>query len=98
MHAHWALMNTLNASQLALSEGHTERVARAQSNLFLRIDLLVGKEGHAPPLGNSGNGENPFHPGEAFSDALTTSAAKGKVGEARTLGFSFFSVAKGIEP
>ena len=36
---------------------------------------------HAPALGDGGDGEDAFYPGEGFADALTAAAAEGKVGE-----------------
>ena len=53
--------------------------------------------GHAPALGDGGDGEDAFHPGEGLADALAVAAAEGEVGEFWTGGFGFGGEAVGIE-
>ncbi len=48
-------------------------------------------------LGDGGDGEDAFHPGEGFADALAVAAAEGEVGEFWAGGFGFGGEAVGVE-
>ena len=51
----------------------------------------------APALGEGGDGEDAFHPGEGFADALAGAAAEGEVGELGAGGLGFGREAVGVE-
>ena len=53
--------------------------------------------GDAPALGDGGDGEDAFHPGEGLADALAAAAAEGEVGEFWAGGFGFGGEAVGVE-
>ncbi len=52
---------------------------------------------HAPALGEGGDAEDAFHPGEALADALAAASAEGEVGELVAGGFVFGGEAVGVE-
>ncbi len=56
-----------------------------------------GGVGHAPALGDGGDGEDAFHPGEALADALAAASAEGEVGELWAGGFVLGGEAVGVE-
>ncbi len=61
-------------------------------------DGWVGVGVAHPPAGGDGrDGEDAFHPGERFANALARSAAKGEIGELVADGLVFGGVAVGVE-
>src|ERR1700704_1529490 len=82
---------------LAWSELHEEGVAGAEGDLGLWSGWGGAEVGHAPAGGDGGDGEDAFHPGEAFADALAGASSEGEVGEARPRCLGLGGEAVGIE-
>ncbi len=67
---------------------HIDGIFGTQGDGGLELHALIGNEVEFPALGERGEQENAFGPGEGFTDAEAGSAAEGEVGEfwARGLG------------
>ena len=87
----------MKSAGLARGDPHHQRVAGAKCDLGLRDGRGGAEIGHAPALGDGRDAEDAFHPGEAFADALTVTAAEGEVSELCARGFGFRREAVGIE-
>ena len=83
---------------LAWVQVHHERVAGTEGDLGLDFWWGGAGVGEAPVAGESGDGEDAFHPGEGLADALAAAAAEGEEGEFRAVGFVFDGEAVGIKP
>jgi hypothetical protein len=82
---------------LAWDELHHEGIAGAEGYFGLWRGWGGVEVGHAPALGYGGDGEDAFHPGEAFAYALAAASAEGEVGELWPGGFVFWGEAVGVE-
>src|SRR5260370_161097 len=82
---------------LARTELENGGIAGAKGDLGLRDGWDGAEVGHAPALGDGGDGEDALHPGEAFADALAAAAAEGEVGEFGASGFVLGGEAVGVE-
>jgi len=90
-------MCMLQIRNLSWDELHHEGIAGAEGYFCLRDGWGGVEVGHAPALGYGGDGENAFHPGEAFAYALAAASAEGEVGELWPGGFVFWGEAVGVE-
>src|SRR5438128_12661011 len=70
---------------------------RAQCNDCQRFDPVIWHKPHAPALGERGDEEDAFHPGEAFADAAAWATAERKICELRLASARFHSPALRVE-